>query len=352
LNEIRWDQGTAYDFFISLFVLHNPDLFGLRASWAAGVRSRIPLLERQFLEDTLEFLPAPLIWLNSLDVESKDAATVLEQLVLIPAESRLITLFKNQQFTPEVGSTIQKIRTNREVEKEDLNSLRLMFQKRMLPIKPKAIEKLAKAFINAELFGDQLLASYQAYFNVFFREEEIRIRPFIENGLFESQKIAETLSLSDLFFELSKGVSIDSLEVMDRLWLVPSYWSSPLIFLIAPRQNEKLMVFGCRSEDQNLIPGEYVPDALMNMLKALSDSTRFRIVRYLQEEPETPSSLAKKLRLRAPTVIHHLNIMRLAGLVQVKISADGERSYALREQAIVSITQQIDGYFNKKPGSM
>jgi DNA-binding transcriptional ArsR family regulator len=335
-----------------LFVLHNPDLFGLRASWAAGVRSRIPLQERQFLEDTLEFLPAPLIWLNLLDIESKDTATVLEQIALIPAENRLITLFKNQQFTPEVGSTIQKIRTNREVEKEDLNSLRLMFQKRMQPIKPKAIEKLAKAFINAEVFGEKLLASYQAYFDVFFKEEEIRIRPFIENGLLESQKIAETLSLADLFFELSKGVSIDSLEVTDGLWLVPSYWSSPLIFLIAPRQNEKLMVFGCRPEDQNLIPGEYVPDALMNMLKALSDSTRFRIVRYLQEEPETPSSLAKKLRLRAPTVIHHLNIMRLAGLVQVKISADGERSYALRDQAIVSITQQIDGYFNKKTGSL
>jgi len=351
LDEIRWEHGTAYDFFISLFVLHNPDLFGLRASWAAGVRSRIPSQERQFLEDTLEFLPAPLIWLNTLNVKSKDAASVLYQLDSIPAESRLITLFKNQQFTPEVGSTIQKIRTNRIVEKEDLNSLRVMFQKRMLPIKPKAIEKLAKAFINAELFGEQLFASYQAYYDVFFKEEEIRIRPFIETGLLESQKIAETLPMSELFFELSKGVSIDSLDVMDCLWLVPSYWSSPLIFLISPRQNEKLMVFGCRPEDQNLIPGEYVPDTLMNMLKALSDTTRFRIARYLQEEPDTPSSLAKKLRLRAPTVIHHLNIMRLAGLVQVNISVDGERSYALREQAINSITRQIDGYFNKKSGS-
>jgi hypothetical protein len=37
---ITWDSGTAYDLFVSLRVLHEPDKFDLRASWAAGVRSR------------------------------------------------------------------------------------------------------------------------------------------------------------------------------------------------------------------------------------------------------------------------------------------------------------------------
>ena len=38
--QLTWDIGTAYDFFMSLEVLHHPDDYGLRASWAAGVRSR------------------------------------------------------------------------------------------------------------------------------------------------------------------------------------------------------------------------------------------------------------------------------------------------------------------------
>jgi DNA-binding transcriptional ArsR family regulator len=91
-----------------------------------------------------------------------------------------------------------------------------------------------------------------------------------------------------------------------------------------------------------------VPDGLVIALKALSDSTRLRIASYLQETPETPSSLGKKLRLRPPTVVHHLNIMRLAGLVQVKISKDGERSYSLRDQAIPSLVRQIENFFNDK----
>ena len=37
---LLWDIGTAYEFFISLYVLHEPEKFGVRASWAAGIRSR------------------------------------------------------------------------------------------------------------------------------------------------------------------------------------------------------------------------------------------------------------------------------------------------------------------------
>ena len=48
---LAWDQGSAYELFVSLMVLHDPERFGLRASWAAGVRSRLPAAERKLLED-------------------------------------------------------------------------------------------------------------------------------------------------------------------------------------------------------------------------------------------------------------------------------------------------------------
>lgn len=63
---LRWDSGTAYDFFISLYVLHHPSIFGLRPSWAAGVRSRLPAAAREVLEDAISFFGAPLNWLHSL----------------------------------------------------------------------------------------------------------------------------------------------------------------------------------------------------------------------------------------------------------------------------------------------
>jgi len=40
------------------------------------------------------------------------------------------------------------------------------------------------------------------------------------------------------------------------------------------------------------------------------------------------------LRLRAPTVIHHLNELRLAGLVHIMILEGGEKRYTPRLEAI------------------
>ena len=86
--EIDWDLGTAYDFFISLQVLHNPEKFGLRPSWAAGVRSRLTSAERKILEQAQRVLRTPFHWIAGLP-EPKDAATVLRALLAIPAERRL-----------------------------------------------------------------------------------------------------------------------------------------------------------------------------------------------------------------------------------------------------------------------
>lgn len=63
---ILWDYGTAYDLFISLKVLHEPASVGLRPSWAAGVRSRLPQNERKFLEEIYSFFWIPLLWVYNL----------------------------------------------------------------------------------------------------------------------------------------------------------------------------------------------------------------------------------------------------------------------------------------------
>ncbi|HXQ39576.1 MAG TPA: hypothetical protein VN843_36595, partial [Anaerolineales bacterium] len=63
---IQWEFGTAYEMFISLHVFHEPDYYGIRASWAAGVRSRIPAAERKLLEEVYPLISVPLAWIHSL----------------------------------------------------------------------------------------------------------------------------------------------------------------------------------------------------------------------------------------------------------------------------------------------
>ena len=50
---------------------------------------------------------------------------------------------------------------------------------------------------------------------------------------------------------------------------------------------------------------------------------------------------ARKLRLRAPTMIHHLGKLRSVGLVHIIISEKGDRKYALREEALEAVVKNF-----------
>ena len=110
----------------------------------------------------------------------------------------------------------------------------------------------------------------------------------------------------------------------------------------------KIFVFGARPPEASLVPGEMVPDALLRALKALSDPTRLRILHYLAQEPLTPAHLARRLRLRAPTVTHHLKTLRLAGLVQFSVGEGKEaRQYATRSEALEGTCDALKSFLGR-----
>ncbi len=66
-TEIYWDLGAAYDFFLSLRVLHEPGTWQLRGAWAAGVRSRLSAENREFLGEVYPFISLPAGWIVDLE---------------------------------------------------------------------------------------------------------------------------------------------------------------------------------------------------------------------------------------------------------------------------------------------
>jgi DNA-binding transcriptional ArsR family regulator len=109
--------------------------------------------------------------------------------------------------------------------------------------------------------------------------------------------------------------------------------------------DRNIWVFGARPADQSLVPGETVPDALLRALKALSDPTRLKIMHYLSQESLSPAALSRKLRLRAPTVTHHLQILRLAGLIQVTLWEGKEKkSFAARAESLKTTCAALEAF--------
>lgn len=359
---LLWDLGTAYDLFISLQVLHRPGDYGLRAAWAAGMRSRLPTGEREFLEKLLptSFMHnPPMRWCYELP-DPKDGATALDVLAETPASHRLRALLFDSEPSlsgsePKHDMSYQKVleevADRGSWSEQDAEKLREAYQEhygKMAQQKPLTSE--LDMWANSSDYGERVLSALQAYFEVFFAEEERRIQPVLEKQLEHAQDLAQKLDLIDLLEELSQGVRLKEMPEVAELVLAPTYWGAPFLYFGELGPNREIMLFGARPENASVVPGEIVPDQLLNALKALSDPTRLRILRYLTTEPLTPTQLARRLRLRAPTVIHHLHSLRSAGLVTISLGEGKERAYQVRREGVQSTCTTLTEFLESTDG--
>lgn len=344
-QRIEWDIGTAYDFFVSLWVLHEPEQLGLRGSWAAGVRSRLPAPEREILQRVTPMI-WPLPWVYSLPAP-KDVAMALITLRALSGVQRLMALVPN---VPDPIANLWKDVASRGAWHEaDLKTLAEEMQNgdwKKHP--PAATRKAAIDFLDLWTdptgTADGLMSAYDCYYEEFFAEEEGRIRPALEAALVRGQLLARSSTgWEALLEELSQGVRVAKDWEGKTLILAPSYWGTPLALMADFKPDRLLFLFGARPAHESLIPGDLVPDALYQALKALADPTRLRILRYLTDEPLTPAELARRLRLRSPTVIHHLDALRLARLVIVTLETEGRR-YAIRPDAITTVCDLLSQF--------
>lgn len=344
---INWDWGTAYDLFASLHVLLHPDRFGLRGAWAAGVRSRLNAPHRTILEEAKEFLFPPVAWLYSLP-SPKDAATALWALGQIPAAERLPALALNPDYSQEYNDTLKSVTARGSWNDQDLEQLHAVYQQKGHSIHPKELANILDWWTRPGEFGERYLEALQAYQAVFFSEEERRIRPYLQASVTQAQEAAQTLTFGKLVEHLSQGLEIAEMAECVEVVFAPSYWTSPLVIYAHLDAKRMLMLYGSRPVDAALVPGEVIPDTMLRALKALADPTRLRVLRYLAVEPLTPSQLSTRLRLRAPTMIHHLNTLRLAGLVHLSLDRQGEKRYAARTERVEEVYSLLQKFLSKE----
>lgn len=348
--QLSWDSGTAYDMFISFTVLHDPDKYGLRGAWAAGVRSRLPNPERETLQKIIPNVMWPLPWIHALPTP-KDGATVINELEKIAPAKRIPTLFLNYETPAEIVSLLENVAARGSWTEQDKDLLVDLYKTHWG--KKKSSKKIKEhAAIDLDLWanlaenGERLLASLRAYQKVFFAEEELRIRPTLKPALKKAQALAEEKELLDLLNDLSQGVKFPDTLKMKELILAPSFWADPLMLFGKLDAERDIFIFGGRPADASIVPGDVVPDALFQTMKALADPTRLRILRYLSVKPLTPAELARRLRLRAPTVVHHLHTLRLARLVHITLEDEGRR-YQARRRAINEACLMLEEYLDK-----
>ncbi len=352
MPKLLWDLGTAYDLFISVEVLHNPGEYDLPGAWTAGMRARLGAAERKTLEQSTLLFHAPVHWIYTLP-KPKDARTVIWSLGQVPPAERLPLL--GAPPLPEAEPTVellQSIKARGSWKERDREALRAAFAEhskehnkgKQAPSQADLMLTL-DSWAHAADFGERYLQALQNYQDAFFAEEEKRIRPALEEALTRAQNLAKKLSFTDLIEELSQGLRMDARA--PELVLAPSYWTTPLVYMSKVSARREIWIFGARPANESLVPGEAVSDAMVRALKAMSDPTRLRILQYLAEGSISPAELAKRLRLRTPTVLHHLQILRLAGLVQITMTEGKDKTYAARPEAVSATFSSLKDFLDR-----
>jgi ArsR family transcriptional regulator len=80
--------------------------------------------------------------------------------------------------------------------------------------------------------------------------------------------------------------------------------------------------------------------------KALADPSRREIIRYLKERSMTAGEIADKFAISKPSISHHLNILKQAGLI------DDQRQgqnivYSLNTSVFEEVMRMLLDFFNK-----
>jgi DNA-binding transcriptional ArsR family regulator len=347
--QLSWEWGTAYDLFASLYVLHKPDEFGLRPSWAAGVRSRLPADARETLEKAQSVIGIPFYWLHNLP-DPKDGATVIWALGQLSPAERLSAVVFSPYWSKYIGDIYQRVSARGSWDEDDLESLKenIPHKKEKSAKSQKYLAAMLDVWADAEAFGEGYLEALSVYQDVFFAEEERRIKPALKDAHKRAQDLSAEMSFTDMLEQLSQGVRFSTEWEVEEWIMVPSYWLTPYLFYDRFNEDQAILLYGARPPDVSLVPGELVPENILRVLKTLADPTRLKILRYLTHENLTQAELARRLRLRAPTVTHHLKDLRLAGLVYLNVGEKGERRYECRFEAVKTMCDGLQGFLKQE----
>jgi len=343
---IGWDHGTAYDLFASLYVIHLPADFGLRPSWAAGIRSRLSSESRDLFSVTAHHLNIPAAWLFGLP-QPKPARAVLDALDAMPPGKILPVLYSHPGAPESCDLVVQKVLAEGRWNDADVEAFRACREPGH-GAKPAGDAGLAARWLdcwaNPERFGAAYRRGLREYYEVFFREEERRILPDVERSLARAQELAARVPAAELFETLSRGIRVEYHLKQRELVLVPCWWCSPRILYTSLEPGREVVLFGARPAEASLVPGDSVPGELLLALEALSDPTRLAILQALVEAPLTQADIARRLRLRPPTISHHLKSLRIAGLIAYIGEGSGETRYGVRTAQIAMTCSQLKAY--------
>lgn len=87
--------------------------------------------------------------------------------------------------------------------------------------------------------------------------------------------------------------------------------------------------------------------SVLDKIQALSNETRFEIVRLVRGREMAAGTIAERFKLTRPAVSQHIGVLREAGLLHER-RVGAKRLYVLREEGFDEIVEFIEGFWRPR----
>ena len=358
-----------FDLFYALYALTNSAPSVLE-DWRKRAIGRLP---RDFDRVAKRVAPLPLFWpLLADSVQRTPGEMTFDEIVsnlreMPPEELEfniLSGIFHDVAGVRALVSGKKSLRQAVAGEKSEGAQLLGHFGLRPYDANSDAAKALNMLLSDVETFRDELALVLERFWQTGFRRDWSALEPEMRADSFRLRDLEEETQLQDLAGELKLPVSFDAkagevrsksgasiaFDRIDRCIIIPSafntrrWWAKyetktgrislyfPIVLDAAAANRIVADAWDARA------PSSRSDINAESVFRALGDTTRYSIASILARTPTTSADLSRSLRVSKPTITHHVQALRAAGLI-AETPAGGSTKLSLSRETVAAVSE-------------
>jgi DNA-binding transcriptional ArsR family regulator len=358
-----------FDVFYALYTLtHNAP--SVLDDWKERARARLP---RDFEQIAKRVAPVALFWplfADSLQRTHGEMAfdEIVSNLREMPVEdlkSNILSgIFHDVESVRTLVAGKKSLRQVIGSEKSDGAELLGYFGLRPYDASSDAAKTMTMLLSYPETFRDELALVLERFWQTGFRKDWSALEPEMRADSFRMRDLEEEAPPQELASALKLPVSFDAkarelrpksgapiaYERIDRCFIIPSafntrrWWAKyesktgrvSLYFPIVRDTTAANRIADDRDTSATTVVSRSDINA-ESVFRALGDTTRYAIASILARSPTTSAELSRSLRVSKPTITHHVQALRAAGLI-AETPAGGSTKLSLSRETVAAVS--------------
>jgi len=368
-----------FDVFYALYTLTG-NAPGPLDSWKKMAIARLP---RDFERIAKRIAPLPIFWPLLADsiqgvpgeITFDEILSTIRELPAVDLEKNILSGIFHDRDT--VDALVSRARTLRDVVTDDtLPGAELLghFGLRPHSSNAPAANAITTLLSRTESFRDGLVSALQSFWQGGFKSDWSALEPSLRAESFRLRDLREERSAADLGRELNFPVAFDDgarevrprngstidYERIDRCYVVPSAFNNRRWWAKYERRDQRITLYlpitsepdapneiaNARSVATDIGAKHRRAINAESVFRALGDTTRYAIASILARTPTTSAELARSLNVSKPTITHHVQALRSAGLI-TDTPAGGSTKLSLSRDTVAALSNAaVDQLFS------